>query len=98
MKGIAFRHVANPSPNFVGLRKHIVPRDAHAAGGGWQIAGENAHDGALARPVWPEQTDDLPPAHREGNGAHRRVPRVALGHVLNPNHQSVTHAPNLSLL
>ena len=91
MQRIILRHVTNAAAHFVGLGEHVEARHPRGAESGRQVAGQDAHRGALARAIRAEETDDLAPLHGEGDPVHRRVAGITLGQILDLNDQAVAH-------
>ena len=79
------------------FREHIVARHARGAGAGGHVARQHAHDCRLARPIWAEQSHDLPSFDLKRNGVHCHVADITLRQVLDLNHQPVAHPSNLIL-
>lgn len=88
---VVLRHIPDAAAHFVGLRKNIQPGHPHGAGSRRQVAGQDAHRGALARPVGAQQTHDFAPPDREGDVRNSRIARVALGQVGDFDHQVIAH-------
>ena len=72
VEGRRLGQIAHAGPGGVRLLGQRVAADRHRPAGGGQVAGQDIHNGGLARPVGPQQAVDLPVLHREGQVFDRR--------------------------
>jgi hypothetical protein len=81
-----FGQIADAALDLHGLIRDIETGDFGAAFGGWQKAGQDAHGCRLTGAVGPEEADDFPLVHGEGDVVDRGRARVALGQTFDGNH------------
>ncbi len=91
-----FRHVADAPTDLDGVLVDVVSRHRRGALGRGEEAGEHAQGRALARAVRPEETDDLPLSHLEGNGVDGGAAGVAFGEVSGFDH-GTADSPDTSI-
>ncbi len=81
-----FRHVTDFAPRFEGVGEDVVTGHSDPAGGGGQVAGQDAHGGAFACAIGSEEPDDFPPADRKRDIIHGGAAGIAFGQVFDLNH------------
>src|SRR6185436_15241602 len=79
-------NVADPLLHLHRVLEHVEPGDACRPFRGRQVAGEDSHDGGLARTVGSQEAQDLALVDLERDAVDGRRPAVALGQTLDFNH------------
>ncbi len=91
--------VADPSLHLHRAVEDVVPPHPRRAGVGRHVAGENPHRRRLAGAVRPEESEDLPLVHFEGDPLDRGPSAEGLGQVLDLDHgihPSICQVPALT--
>jgi len=83
------RQIANVPPGLHALLENVALGNLHAPGRGGHVAGEDLHRRALARPIGPQKTHDLPFRHLEADVVHGCEGAVFLCQVLDADHAVV---------
>lgn len=78
---------ADVAADAVGLIRQPPAADTHLARGGLQQCGDDAHERALACPVWPHQSDELPLFDVEIDAAQDGVEAVLFDDAVETNHK-----------
>jgi len=97
VEGDGLGEVADLASGGEGVAEDIVPIHAGEAGGGGEVAGEHAEGGGLAGAVWAQEADHLSEPDGEGNIVHGGVPGVALGEMVDFDHEGAKKALRMSL-
>ena len=79
---VVFGHVTDEAFDFLRARGDGDAVDERDAGGGWEVAGEDAHGGGFAGAVGAEEAEDFAAPHGEAEVVDRRVASVGFHEVL----------------
>src|SRR5262249_61839453 len=95
VEGAVLGHVADAAAHLDGAPEDVEAVDERLAGGGGEVAGQDAHGGGLAGPVGPQEADHLPPGDLERHVADGSVVAIILGQTADVDHGSPpdTEAP-----